>query len=87
MQTGASLRADYEIYHNLLVNAGVRIREDKSVSEGTSELTYGFGVGLEYYLNKNWLFTFGYEHDVRELESDSRDMDRNRFMIGAKLRF
>lgn len=87
IQTGLSLRADYEIYHNLLVNAGVAIREDKSVSDGSRELTYGFGAGLEYYFSKNWLFTFAYQHDVRESGSDSRDMDRNRFMVGAKLRF
>ena len=87
IQSGASLRADYEIYHNLLLNAGVSIREDKSVNDGSKELTYGFKVGLDYYFSKNWLFTFAYEHDVRESDSDSRDMDRNRFMVGAKLRF
>jgi hypothetical protein len=87
IQSSASLRADYEIYHNLLLNAGVSIREDNSVSTRSQELTYGLRLGLDYYLNKNWLFTFAYEHDVRESDSDSRDMDRNRFMVGAKLRF
>jgi len=87
LQTGANIRADYEIYHNLLLNVGASIREDDSVSLGTSELVYGGSIGLEYYLNKNWLFTFTYQHDVRESDSDSRDMHRNRFMIGAKLRF
>ena len=87
VQTGLSLRADYEIYHNLLLNAGLSIREDKTLGVDSRELTYGFGVGLEYYLNKNWLFTFNYEHEVRESTSDSRDMDRNRFRVGAKLRF
>jgi hypothetical protein len=87
LQTGLSVRADYEIYHNLLLNSGFEIREDASLTSNTSEMVYGARIGLEYYLNKNWLFTFAYEHDLRESESDSRDMHRNRFMIGAKLRF
>lgn len=87
LQTGVTVRADYEIYHNLLLNVGASVREDASQSLGTSELVYAGSIGLEYYLNKNWLFTFTYQHDVRESESDSRDMHRNRFMIGAKLRF
>ena len=81
------MRADYEIYHNLLLNSGFEIREDASITANTTEMVYGARIGLEYYLNKNWLFTFAYEHDLRESESDSRDMHRNRFMIGAKLRF
>ncbi|MEQ1718653.1 MAG: outer membrane beta-barrel protein [Hyphomicrobium sp.] len=87
VQTGLDIRADYEIYHNLLLNVGAMVREDQSISTGTAELVYGGRIGLEYYFSKNWLFTFVYEHDVRESESDSRDMHRNRFMVGAKLRF
>lgn len=87
LQTGGELRADYEIYHNLLLNAGLYIRDDKSTTAGSDELTYGGRIGLEYYFDKNWLFTFAYQHDVRESDSDSRNMDRNRFTIGATLRF
>lgn len=87
LQTGLSVRGDYEIYHNLLLSAGAMVREDASLGLDSSELVYGGHVGLEYYLNKNWLFTFTYQHDVRESDSDSRDMHRNRFMVGAKLRF
>ncbi|MGE0054035.1 MAG: outer membrane beta-barrel protein [Hyphomicrobium sp.] len=87
LQTGVSLRADYEIYHNLVLNLGASVRDDQSLADGTSELVYGGSIGLEYYLNKNWLFTFTYQHDVRESDSESRNMHRNRFMVGAKLRF
>jgi hypothetical protein len=87
LQTGLDLRADYEVYHNLLLNVGANIRQDSSDSLGKPELVYGGRIGLDYYLNKNWLFTFSYEHDVRESDSDSREMHRNRFMLGAKLRF
>jgi hypothetical protein len=87
VQTGATIRADYEIYHNLLLNAGVTYRIDDSSAMLNPETYYSGHIGLEYYLTKNWLFTFTYQHDVRESDSDSRDMSRNRFMVGAKLRF
>ena len=87
IETGASVRADYEIYHNLLLNAGVTYRIDDSSAMLNPENYYSGYIGLEYYLTKNWLFTFTYQHDVRESDSDSRDMSRNRFMVGAKLRF
>ena len=52
-----------------------------------SDQIWDVGVGLDYYLTKNWLFTFGVEHQVRDSTSDSLDMHRNKVMIGAKLRF
>lgn len=87
IETGASMRAEYEIYHNLLLNAGASYRIDDSSAMPDPETYYSGHIGLEYYLTKNWLFTFTYQHDVRESDSDSRDMSRNRFMVGAKLRF
>ena len=44
-------------------------------------------LGLDYYANKNWLFTFGYEHQIRESSDAAFDMTRERFTVGAKLRF
>lgn len=87
LQTELDVRADYEIYHNLLLHAGISVREDDPIVANTTELNYNGHLGLDYYLNKNWLFTFEYDHDVRVSDSDSRDLNRNRFTFGAKLRF
>ena len=67
LQTGAAVRADYELYHNLLLNVGALLREDEFCRSGTGRrLVYGGSIGIDYYLNKNWLFTFSFQHDVRE---------------------
>lgn len=87
IQTELDVRADYEVYHNLLLHGGVTLREDDPIVSNTTERTYSGHLGLDYYLNKNWLFTFAYDHDVRESDSDSRDLNRNRFTFGARLRF
>ena len=81
------IRAEYEIYHNLILTGGVEVREDDFQGISRTDNIYAARAGLDYYFTKNWLFTFGYEHQVRDLSNDSLDMHRNRFMIGAKLRF
>ncbi len=87
VQSSAKVRAEYEIYHNLILNAGLEVREDAFHGFERSDTVYAGRAGLDYYFTKNWLFTFEYEHQVRDSSDDSLDMHRNRFMLGAKLRF
>lgn len=87
VQTGVKIRAEYEIYHNLVLTGGVELREDKIPDVDQPDQIAAARIGLDYYYSKNWLFTFAYEHQVRDSSDDSLDMHRNRFMIGAKLRF
>ena len=87
VELGAKIRAEYKIYHNLMLTGGVEVRQDDYKGTDRSDTTYTARAGLEYYAAANWLFTFGYEHDVRDSSDDSRDMHRNRFMFGANLRF
>lgn len=87
VQSAARIRAEYEIYHNLILTGGVELREDEFSGVDRSDTIYAARAGLEYLYTKNWLFTFGYEHQVRDSSIDSLDMHRNRFMFGAKLRF
>lgn len=87
VQSSARIRAEYEIYHNLVLTGGLEVREDEFQGIDRGDSIYAARAGLDYYFTKNWLFTFGYEHQVRDSSDDSLDMHRNRFMIGAKLRF
>ncbi len=87
VQTGAELRADYEIYHNLVLSGALGYRQDDFTGTDREDDVYVARASLDYYYTKNWLFTFGYEHQVRDSTNDSLDMHRNRFMLGAKLRF
>ena len=87
IQTSGRVRAEYDVYHDLVLTAGAEVRDDEFVGLNRNDRTYIGRAGLDYYYTKNWLFTFGYEHQIRDSNIDSLDMNRNRFTIGAKLRF
>ncbi len=87
VQSDVKLRADYEIYHNLVLSGALEYRNDDYNGSDRVDDVYSARAGLDYYFTKNWLFTFAYEHQVRDSSEDSLDMHRNRFMVGAKLRF
>lgn len=87
IETRIGGRVDYEIWHNLVMNFGVEWKHAEFVGVFRNDETLSGRVGLEYYANKNWLFTIGYEHAIRESTEAAFDMTRNRVTIGAKLRF
>ena len=87
VQSSVKVRADYEIYHNLVLSGALELRNDDFKGTNRQDDVYAAHLGLDYYFTKNWLFTFGYDHQVRDSSDDTLDMNRNRFMIGAKLRF
>ncbi len=87
LQTGARVKADYEVYHNLVLSGALEMRDDDFRGTNRQDDVFIGRVGLEYYFSKNSLFTFGYEHQVRDSSDDSLDMHRNRFMVGAKFRY
>ena len=87
VQTGVRVRAEYEAYHNLIISFGLSARDDSFQGIDRTDTLYGGQFGLDYYFTKNWLFTFGYEHQIRDLSEDALDSHRNLFRVGAKLRF
>lgn len=87
VQTGAKGRADFDLYHDLVLSGALEYRQDEFLGTDREDEVYVARLGLDYYYTKNWLFTFGYEHQLRNSSDDSLDMNRNRFTVGAKLRF
>jgi hypothetical protein len=87
VQSSATIKAEYDIFHNLILTAGAEIRQEEYGGLNRTDDIYLARAGLEYFFTKNWLFTFGYEHQVRDSTNDSLDMNRNLFTVGAKLRF
>jgi hypothetical protein len=87
VETRLSGRLDYEVWHNLVLNFGVEYKAADFVGVFRNDETVSGRIGLDYYANKNWLFTIGYEHAIRESTEAAFDMTRNRISLGAKLRF
>jgi hypothetical protein len=82
-----SVRADYEMWRNLIVSGEVSFRHSDYVGEERTDQLWIGKIGVDYMLSKNWLLTLGYEH--QELTSSVNSFDRklDRVMIGAKYRF
>lgn len=80
-------RIDYEIYNNLVLKIGAGLENATYIDHDREDWTYSGQLGLEYSLNKNWTFTLNYDHEKRQSTADAFDMTRNRFLVGAKLRF
>lgn len=80
-------RLDYEIWHNVVMNLSMEYSNDEFIGTRRSDTTLSGRIGLDYHMNKNWLLSLGYEHAVRDSTESIYDMSRNRFTVGAKLRF
>jgi len=87
VETAVKARLEYEIWHNLVLSAGGSYAEDQFQGVTRTDRIWSAKIGIDYYANKNWLFTFGYEHQVRDSTDPAYDMNRDRFTVEAKLRF
>jgi hypothetical protein len=87
IETSVKGGVEYEIYNNLVLKLGAGFTRADFQGEDRRDDIYTGSIGLEYLMNKNWLFTFSYEHEERQSTDALYDMSDNRFMIGAKLRF
>ncbi|MBU2581874.1 MAG: outer membrane beta-barrel protein [Alphaproteobacteria bacterium] len=87
VQTTAKATVDYEIHNDLFLKFGVGLANAGFSGSDRDDQTYSGEIGLEYYMNKNWLFTFSYEYSERQSSDDRFDLTDNKFLIGAKLRF
>lgn len=82
-----SARLEYLLWHNLVLNAGVSLGEDRFSASNRIDHKLIAGASLDFHMSKNWLFTIGYQHEVRNSSDVAYDTSRNRFTVGAKLRF
>lgn len=87
IETSIKAGVEYEIYNNLFLKLGANLAQADFQGVDRTDRIYSGEIGLEYYMNKNWLFTFSYEHIERLSSVDAYDLSDNKFMIGAKLRF
>jgi hypothetical protein len=87
VETGAELRVNYELTHDINLEASIGYRRlDFSIGDREDDV-YKLGLGASYQLNENVIFTFGYEHLTRDSSLSQYDIDDNRFTVGMKYRF
>ncbi len=87
VETSLAARLEYEVWHNVVFNAGLKLSEADFSAVHRTDRKYSAGAGVDWHLSKNWLFTIAYQHEVRDSTDDAFDMTRNRITVGAKLRF
>ncbi|MGH1418536.1 MAG: outer membrane beta-barrel protein [Hyphomicrobiaceae bacterium] len=87
VETSLSGRVDYDIYNNLVLSVGGSYSQAEFFGTTREDDALTGKISLNYFLNKNWLFTFAYEHEFRDSTQDIFDSSRNRYLIGAKMKF
>lgn len=87
IDTRIAAKAELELWHNLVGRIHLEARE--AVYSGINQVdhTISGGVGIEYHLSDNWLFTIAYDYTNRQSSVTDGEITRNRLSIGAKLRF
>ncbi len=85
--TAYGVKADYEIWRNLLLSAEGTFKLADYVGEDRTDKIWVGRIGLDYMASKHWLFNVGFEH--QELVSSDSQFDRrfDRVTVGAKYRF
>lgn len=86
IETRAGLEAEYEAMRNLMLSAAVHYEHDE-IGDSRVDDTYIARLGGEYTINKNLLFTMGYEHRERFSSDPDFDLEDNRYTAGLKIRF
>lgn len=78
---------EYEMWRNLIVTGEAEYRHADFIGDSRNDVVYIGRLSAEYAHTKNFLFTFEYEHQLRQSDVTSTDVDKNRIMFGAKYRF
>jgi len=87
IETAFLAKVEYEVYHNLVLTADLEITDADFIDSSRHDRTYAGRIGIDYFPNKFLVLSAGYEYSIRESTEDTLDMTRNRFMVGAKLRY
>ncbi len=87
VETSFGAKVDYEIYNNLVAHAGIEYSQADFEADTRLDDTVTARLGLEYYLNRNWVVSFDYDYRFRDSSDDDFDLERNVFRVGAKYQY
>lgn len=85
--TSYHVRADYEFRRNLLVAVEGSYREIDYIGEARADSAWVGRIGLEYFANRNWVFTLGYEHQELKSTMSAFDRELDKISLGVKYRY
>lgn len=80
-------RMEYEIKHDLAFKLGAELTGTEFIGSARQDRTGKVNASVEYEYTRNWLFILGYQFQNRDSNDNQFDNNRNRFSVGAKLRF
>jgi hypothetical protein len=87
LETRVDLKAEYEVLRNLMLFGSAGYERADIGSASRIDDVYIGNIGAEYTINKNLLFTVGYEHEERYSTDPDYDMQVNRYKVGLTYRF
>jgi hypothetical protein len=87
VSTAIELRAEYELYHDLVGAITASAIEGEYIGLDRTDYNYSAGTELNYFYTKNMLLTLGYEYGSRNSSQDDFDLTRHQVRLGGKLRF
>lgn len=85
--TSHTLRADYELWRNLIVTAHGTLRDIDYVGTSRNDTAWIAGIGADYMYTKNWFLGVAFEH--QELKSNEAEFNHrlNKISVSVKYRF
>jgi hypothetical protein len=87
IETTAGLTAAYEIRHDLIASAEIGFTAADFIGSSRQDEIFEAGASLQYFYNKNALFTLGYTYQTRESNDALYDFDRSIVRAGGTLKF
>ena len=82
IETHAEIEAKYEAMRNLMLTASLGYEQADIANSHRTDDVYTGSIGAEYTINKNVLFTLGYEHQERFSTDIDYEMQANRYTAG-----
>lgn len=82
-----TMRADYEMWRNLLVSAEVGLKLPEYIGEDRDDTIWMGRLGAEYMLGKHWLVTLNYEHQSQTSNLPGLERTLDRVGLGVKYRY
>ncbi len=81
------IKMDYEAMRNLIFTIQGEYHNLEFIGTSRTDQLYAGQLGIQYLLNRNITLTLQYEHQLRESKGATKVLQRDRIMLGGKLRF